>query len=431
MKKLLFALAVVILIAPMSRPALGQDGGFGGGDSIDVTGIFTGDRGGRGGFGRGGPQIPDARLMVSDLKSTLKKGKTPLDKDQEKPIENLLSADIVTLSDQIQLLRSGNGQNGQNFPGGRNGGGVPAGGNPAGAQANPQENVQAIQVDTIASLKNDDFLDNKISSFLSPEQVALVQKARDDDKNNSTCLDGLFDRAISQPLNAGRGNNNRGNFNNSSSATKPNGQPYCMSATATPSDRLDPIRKVLEKGNLPLAADKEPIAEVFVVAQIKSLEDSLRASLTSGNGGGYRGGFNNGRKNNPQLVIQDATDTMYKKVEALLRPDQAETLKKWHLGQILDRGGIESLLAVESVQGTPLSDPQAASVNVAWPEIRNQLQESAKSDHKKMSDKELDRATTDKILEMLDPPQMASYQAALKYDPDSTGDKDDKKEDKK
>jgi len=386
--------------------------------------------------------------MLSDIQSTLKKGKTPLQKAQEKPVKSLLDQEIVNLSDKIQVLRNANNNNGNNggfndraggnfpqggFPGGAGGGdfagGFPGGGNfprgglPGGDQAantnlNSTANALNVQVEIIAELKSDDFIENKLPGFLSPEQVALVKKARADDKTNSTCLSGLLDRASNPLQNGGRGNNNRGNanFNFNNNTKKANGQAFCMTAEATADDRLEPIRKVLAAGNLPLAKDKELIAEVFLKSQIKDLDDALRISLTAsftGNRGG--GGLPGNRNNNPQQIIESTTDDIYKKVEAMLEPAQAETLKRWHFDQILSRGGIESLIAIEARQDTPLSDVQITRLTAAWPEVRNQIQTAAKSAKKNMSDKELDNAAMAKILDMIEPPQLASYQAARKY----------------
>src|SRR6185295_3213353 len=106
---------------------------------IDLSGML-GDRGGRGGFGgngnaaRGGPQIPESKALYSEIQSTLKKGKTPLEKAQEKPLRSMLDLEIVNLTDRVQVLRlsSSNtpfesGSTG-GFPGGGNfppGGGFP------------------------------------------------------------------------------------------------------------------------------------------------------------------------------------------------------------------------------------------------------------------------------------------------------------------
>src|SRR5262249_910775 len=113
-------------------------------------------------------------------------------------------------------------------------------------------------------------------------------------------------------------------------------------------------------------------------------------------------------------IIQTATDNMYKKAGTLLNPPQTESLKKWHYQQILDRGGMESLISIESMQNTPLSDEQIARVTAAWSELRNQQLNAAKAAKKNPSDKELDSATMPKVLEMLEPAQIASYQDAKK-----------------
>jgi len=479
MKKLLFAAAMSLLLIPIFRPVRGQDPGFGGGDSIDLTGMLNG------GGGRGGPnngnhrnsfEMPDSKVLFSDIQKALNKAKTPLDKSQEKPLRSMLDLEVVTLSDKIQVLRSNNNNNNfnnQGFPGGgrpdfQGGGGFPAGGppngfppeggfpgggrpdfqggnprggNPGGTpggnpqatpaqdnSANAMANTMAIQVETITSLKTDDFLQTKLPAFLTPEQVALVLKVKAADKENATCLGGILDRVSNGLLNnnnnRGNNNNNRGNNNNNNrgndflsflnSPRKSNGQPYCMPAEATASDRLEPIRKELEKGNLPMDKSKESIAEAFMKAEIKDLEDSLRTTITSGFQNN-RGGGGSNRTNNPQLVIQTATDHMYKKAGAMLNPPQTESLKKWHYQQILDRGGMESLITIEELQNTPLSDNQIARVTAAWPELRNQQLNAAKSAKKNPSDKELDNATTVKILEMLEPAQVASYQEAKKF----------------
>jgi hypothetical protein len=454
MKRFVFFLAVTILLVPMNFPLRAQDGGFGGGgDAIDVTGLLGDRGGGRGGFngggnGRGAIQMPDSKTMFSDIQSALKKGKTPLDKSQEKPLRSMLDQEIVNLSDRVQLLRQNSNNNnsfdgGGGFPGGREGfpggggfppggGGFPQGGGDFGPRGgnfpgntdqggtNALASTLAVQTETIASLKNEDFLENKLPAFLSPEQVALIKKAKAADKENATCLGGLLDRVspLNQNNNGGRGNNNRGNFNNNfnfnNNSKKTNGQAFCMTAEATASDRLEPIRKELVRGGLPLAKDKETIAEVFMKSQIKDLEDALRTTLTSSFSGNRNGGNSTNRSTNPQLVIQSSTDDMYKKAAAMLNPQQAETLKKWHYDQILSRGGIEALIGIEAMQNTPLTDEQIARLTAALPEVRTQLQNAAKTSNKNVSAKDLDNAAMVKILDMLEPRQVASYQEASK-----------------
>jgi hypothetical protein len=351
--------------------------------------------------------------MFKDIQDTLKKGKTPMEKAQEKPIQNLLNMEIVTLTDKIQLLRNNNNNNNQNSS--NNSGGRGGGNNTT--QNSQQQNEQAIKIDTITSLKNDDFLATKLSGFLSPEQVALVQKAHADDKSNSTCLGGLLDRYYQQLNNNNRGNNNQNynnnNNNNNQNQNRPNGQKYCMTAQATASERLEPIRKVLAKGNLPLAKEKDMFAEVFMKAQLEDLGTALRAGLTNNNQGGR--GNNNNRNNNPQQLIQSSIDGMYKKVEEMLKPEQAATLKTWHYTQMLGRTPIDSLIAVNAMQDTPLSDEQIAKVTAAWPELRNQIQQLAKQAGKTVDAKTVDAAAMSKILDMLEPSQVASYQLAKKY----------------
>jgi hypothetical protein len=453
MKRFLFVLAITILLVPIYYPLHGQDGGFGGGgDSVDITGILGDRGGGRGGFnggnnGRGAIVLPESKTLFSDIQSALKKGKTPLDKSQEKPLRSMLDQEVVNLSDRVQLLRQNSNNNNNNFdpggggfPGGRGdfgggfppgggdfGGGFPRGGNnpatpdPAGGANNALANTLTVQTEVITSLKNDDFLATKLPLFLSPEQAALIQKVKAADKENTTCLGGLLDRI--SPLNqnnGGRGNNNnRGNFNNfnfNNNAKKTNGQAFCMAADATATARLEPIRKELAKGNLPLATDKEAIAEAFMKSQIKDLEDSLRSTLTASFAGNRGGGGNSlNRNTNPQLVIQSGTDEIYKKATAMLNPPQAESLKDWQYDQLLVRGGIETLIGIEAMQNTPLTDDQIARVTAAWPELRNQLQAAAKATNKNVTAKELDNAAMAKILDMLEPPQVASYRDALKY----------------
>jgi hypothetical protein len=194
-----------------------------------------------------------------------------------------------------------------------------------------------------------------------------------------------------------------------------------MAQTATPAERLEPIRKVLAKGNLPLAADKSTIAEVFMKAQLQDLETALRAGLTNNNQGGR--GNNNNRNNNPQQIIQSSIDGIYKKVEAQLKPEQADVLKMWHYTQMLDRSPIDALIAVNAMQDTPLSDEQVAKVTAAWPELRRQIEDAARAAKKQITDKQRDNAAMTKILEMLDPPQVVSYQLAKKYGPEAVSGK--------
>jgi hypothetical protein len=425
MNKRLVLIAYAILVIPMVRPLHAQDGGFGGGDSIDVTGALNGRGGfGRSGFNRGGPIIPDSKSMLSDIRSALNKGKTPIEKSQEMPLKSMLDTELVALTDRIQLLQANRNQNrgaGGDFPQA----GFPVNSDGGGAQANnAQPNTLDIEMETLTILKNDDFLDNKLAAVLSPEQLALVQKTKAEDKDNSTCLGGLLDRAASLSQVAGRGNNsfnNRRNGNangrgNETSNLKSNGQPFCMAAEATATQRLEPIRRVLAKGNLPLSAEKEPLAEAFMKSQIKDLEDAIRAGLAKSYNGNRGGNVVNSRNNNPDLVVQSTTDSIYQKAGTLLNPAQAESLKKWRYKEILDRGGIETLIGVEAMQNTPLNDEQIARVTAAWPEFQSQIQEAAKAAKKKSSTKELDSASTAKVLEMLEPAQVASYESARKYD---------------
>src|SRR6185503_11131695 len=103
-----------------------------------------------------------------------------------------------------------------------------------------------------------------------------------------------------------------------------------------PMDRLEPIRKVLEKGKLPLAADKSNFGEIVMKSELQDLGEALRKGLTNQNqnqnqGGGRGGNQNNQNRNvNFNTIIQTANDAMYKKIEASLKPDQAEVIKKWH-----------------------------------------------------------------------------------------------------
>jgi len=435
MKRLMFVVAVAILAIPvsglMSRPAFGQDFGT---DSIDITGLLGGGNSGNRGYNRG-PQIPVSADMFKEIQETLKKGKTPLENAQVKPLKSLLDTEIVTLTDRIQLLKNNNSNNNNNnnFPGNDSRGGR---GNPQGNSTNNQQNQQpsesAIKVDTITSLKNDDFLATKLSAFLSPEQVALVQKARADDKSNSTCLGGLLDRGYNQNQNSGRGNsgnfnnnNNNSNNSNNNNQLRPNGQKYCMSSQVTPLERLEPIRKVLAKGNLPMAKDKDMIAEIVMKAELKDLEDAVKAGLTGGNNNNNNRGNNNNnnRNSDPRQIIQSSVDGMYKKVEAILNPAQAATLQSWHYTQMLGRTPVDSLIAVNAMQDTPLSDEQITKVTAAWPEYRDQIQRAAKAAGKSVDSKTVDAAAMTKILEMLDPSQVASYQLAKKYGPQAAAGK--------
>jgi hypothetical protein len=452
MKTFHFAVAITLLALPIAYPIHAQDGGFGG-DSID---IMLGDRGGgRGGFnnntGRGGVVVPESKVLFSDIQSALKKGKTPLDKAQEKPLKSLLDLEVVTLTDRLQVIRLNNANENNNqggFPGGQgfpqdggfqrggdfNRGGPPPegfnrGGNPpGGATGTPNNatannttdafaNTIAIQSETVISLRNDEFLDTKLPMFLTPEQVAVIQKARKEDKENATCLGGLLDRVSGTQTNTG-GRGNRGNFNfNNNSTKKTNGQPFCMAQDATPSARLEPIRKELAKANLPLSKDKESIAEVFMKSQIKDLEDALRTMLTANFSNNRGGNSSINRSTNIQIVTQSGIDDIYKKAGATLNPPQTESLKKWHFEQILARGGVESIISIEAVQGTPLTDYQIARVTAAWTDLRNQAQAAAKAANKNPQPKDLDNAVMPKVVAMLEPPQIASYEAAKKAVP--------------
>ncbi len=427
MKKLLLITAMMVLAAPLYAQE----------DSIDVTNILNGLGGGNNQGGRGGrgnqPVIPDSKQMFLDIEAALKKGKTPLEDPQKKPLQSLLNSEIVALTDQIQLIRNGYENNNQNNQQGRGRGGN------NNQQNNQQPSQTAIQVDTITQLKNQDFIDTKLSLFLSPEQVALIKKTAADDKaKNSTCLQGMLDHYYQYVQNPNRGNNNQNNNNqnfnrggnnqnnnNQNNQTRPNGMKYCMAIEATSSDRLDPIRKVLAKGNMPLAKDKEVLADAMMKAELSELQDAFRKDLTGNNNNnnqGGRGGNQNNRNGNqdPRQLIQKTTDNIYKKVETTLNPQQAETLRDWHYTQILGRGGIEALVAIEALADTPLTDEQVAKVTAAWPEYRKKIQDLAKQTNQSITDKQRDSTAMNRILDdFLEPPQIASYKLAVKYGPET------------
>jgi hypothetical protein len=433
MKKLMFLCGVAILsisVSGMISPAYAQFDN----EVQDLSNLLNGAGGGnnRGGNNnRNFPQIPVSADMYKEIVETLKKGKTPLEKAQEKPLKGLLDMEIVTLSDKIQLLRNNQNNNNQSAANNTGGRGTPQAAN--NSQPKPPTE-QEIKIDTITSARNDDFIANKLPAFLTPEQVALVQKARAEDKANNNCLGGLLDRYFQQMQssnNNNRGNNqnyNNNNNNQNNNQLRPNGQKYCMTIQVTPSERLEPIRKVLAKGNLPLAKDKEFIAETFMKAELKDLEDQLKAGLTSGNNNNNRGNNNNNNNNNnrnndPRQIIQSSVDGMYKKVQDMLKPEQAATIKTWHYTQMLGRTPIDSLIAVNAMQDTPLTDAQITEVTAAWPVLRTNIQNAAKQAGKQVDAKTIDAAAMSKILEMLEPSQVASYQLAKKYGPEAAAGK--------
>jgi len=122
-------------------------------------------------------------------------------------------------------------------------------------------------------------------------------------------------------------------------------------------------------------------------------------------------------------LIQSTRDGMYKKIEASLKPEQAATLKRWHYTEMLGRTPIDSLIAVNAMQDTPLTDEQITKVTAAWPELRNQIQQLAKAAGKQVDAKTVDAAAMSKILDMLEPSQVASYQLAKKYGPEAAAGK--------
>jgi hypothetical protein len=137
----------------------------------------------------------------------------------------------------------------------------------------------------------------------------------------------------------------------------------------------------------------------------------------NGRGGFGRGGFNRGGPIIPdsKSMLSDIRSAL-NKGKTPLEKSQEMPLKSMRYKEILDRGGIETLIGVEAMQNTPLNDEQIARVTAAWPEFQSQIQEAAKAVKTKLSTKELDNASTAKVLEMLEPAQVASYESARKYD---------------
>src|SRR5688572_18766251 len=152
MKRLLSLIAIALL----SLPILAQDD-FGGGGTLstsEIDALFGGGGrgGGRGNQGRNNVQssLPDPVVMFTQLKDLLKTKKTPLVKEQEKPLQTLLNDETKAIRTDLETRfpqlnpNNQNNQNNQNQQGNR------------GNQGN--NNDFMVRMDPIITKHNDELL---------------------------------------------------------------------------------------------------------------------------------------------------------------------------------------------------------------------------------------------------------------------------------
>lgn len=275
MKRLLSLITAALLVTPVYA----QDD-FGGASlsQSDIDSLLGGGgRGGRGGGQRGGNNVqsilPDPVVMYNQIRDLLKNKKTPLAKDQEKQLQTLLNDEtkaIRTALEQEYPQLNPNNQQQQNQQNQQN----------RGNQQNNPQNTQTARIDAVV-LKENTALLTQIKADLTPEQVALLDKA-EKDKKCVVLLDGHYSFLQNGQRGNGTGQNNR---------------QWCTFGDMTPTQRVAPIRDILKKGNKALtdAQDKKIVS--LVEAKLPDLERELRTEGVLNNNNQNRGNQNNNQNN--------------------------------------------------------------------------------------------------------------------------------------
>jgi hypothetical protein len=403
MKRLLTVAAVVLLAVP----AFAQDDIILTGADIDSL-LGGGGGGGRGGNrgGRGGNNgAPDPAMMYDQLKDLLKTKKVPLEKSQEKPLQTLLNNESKAIQAFIEEQFGNRGDN----------------------RGNRGNNNFMVQIDSVITKHNAELL-AEIRPLLTPDQLALLDKAEKDKKACTVVLDVLNPQQFN--------NNNNQNFPQELA-----NRPRCTSQNSSTAQRVAVLGDMLNKGKKPLTADQQVKVTSLVEARFPLIQEEMRASglpvdqlfnqnrnnnnqgqpnpqqLTNNivntimsqlgvpnnnnnnqnrgnrgnqgnqnnpnqagnfeNRGGNRGGQpnqqgqqgqqgNRGNNFNPQQEIQRRTDEILDKVIVSLKPDQQPVVKKFKYDIIKQRGPLDRVRAILEEEGTPMTPEQATTVQALF-----------------------------------------------------------------
>jgi len=177
MKKVLSLLTIVLL----TLPAYAQDEVVLTGGDIDAALGGNRNRGGNRG-NNNQLNIGDPLVMLEELRTLLRNNKVPLDKNQEKPLQTLLTTETQAMRTALEAQFSNRG------------------GNQAGNRGGNNREVNAITVLGPAVTKYNGELLTEIKASLAPDQVAVITKAEKDKKACTTLLDLInFSRASHAP----------------------------------------------------------------------------------------------------------------------------------------------------------------------------------------------------------------------------------------
>jgi hypothetical protein len=195
---------------------------------------------------------------------------------------------------------------------------------------------------------------------------------------------------------------------------------------------IDQVKSFLTKAHITLSDDQEKTLKPAAEAAFKQMQETterMAAQSGGGRGGGERGqaaqggqrrgGFGGngggeraggrGAPNNALIAeLRRINDDLMSKINAVLKPDQQATLKKFQSDEIKKAGGLAALKLVMEDAGAALTPEQEQQIQTFYAEDAQQRIQLAREsqgrpDPAKAAD--LEKITMAKIVKLLNPAQ--------------------------
>jgi len=188
-------------------------------------------------------------------------------------------------------------------------------------------------------------------------------------------------------------------------------------------DPMDQVRTYLNKANIKLSGDQEKALKPQVDAALKEAQDVTERLApqaaargergqrgAAGNAGGQRrggpGGF--GPNNALTAELKRINDDLITKINAVLKPDQQASFKKFRNDEIRKAGGFPALRLVMDEAGTAFTPEQEQQVQELYAEDarqRGQLMRESQGRPDPAKLDELEKSTLTKVARLLNPAQ--------------------------
>lgn len=183
-------------------------------------------------------------------------------------------------------------------------------------------------------------------------------------------------------------------------------------------DPMDQVKTFLAKANIKLSGDQEKQLKPQVDAALKEAQEATERlrPQQAGPGGGERGerGARRGGggafapSNALTAELRRINDDLIAKINAVLKPDQQATFKKFQNAEIKKGGGFPALKLVMEEAGVALTSEQEQQIQAVYADDarqRAQLQRESqgRADPAKLD--ELEKGTMAKVARLLNPAQ--------------------------